>query len=69
MLVNFTVDALSPLISYIGGGWNPITNDTDSLLASYDNGTAVGTSQTGNYWTFEFYGTGVWYVRFRNARL
>lgn len=59
-MVNYTVDGASPILQYLGSSWNPILPSSDSEYASYNNGTAIATSQADDYVKFTFNGTAIW---------
>ncbi|KAF8315838.1 hypothetical protein DL93DRAFT_2166436 [Clavulina sp. PMI_390] len=59
MKFNYTLDAPSPLLHYLGA-WSPVANASDTDVSLYRNGTAVKTYTTGDSAQFSFNGTGVW---------
>jgi hypothetical protein len=62
-MVNYTVDSPSPLLQYVGNGWNPILPSTDNEYADYNNQTAFATPQSNDHAKFTFYGNAIWYVK------
>ncbi|KAF8315853.1 hypothetical protein DL93DRAFT_2078571 [Clavulina sp. PMI_390] len=60
MPLNYTIDAQSPILSYVGSGWAPISSTRDASYASYNNKTAVTTNHFGDTMTFSFFGTAIW---------
>ncbi|KAF8315860.1 hypothetical protein DL93DRAFT_2078580 [Clavulina sp. PMI_390] len=60
MKLNYTIDAPSPILQYIGSGWTPISQSSDNEWSSYNNHTAIATPNNGDEVTLNFYGTGVW---------
>lgn len=62
MMVNYTIDAPSPILQYVGSGWRPISPTNDDMYGFYNNQTAIATFEAGDSVTLEFYGTAIWYV-------
>ncbi|KAF8315836.1 hypothetical protein DL93DRAFT_811791 [Clavulina sp. PMI_390] len=57
MRFNYTLDAPSPVLQYLGSGWTPIQGADAS---NYRNNTAIRTSTKGDSLQFSFNGTGIW---------
>ena len=62
-MVNYTVDSPSPLLHYVGTGWNPILPSSDDKYAYYNNQTAFATPQSNDQVNFTFYGNAIWWVK------